>query len=94
MNKVILESLFHLSVSDATGGHRKRFDLEPSYAVSLATEHLKLERGGLCGHQPWHGLQAEATAYWRNCMEIRKHWTLTCCEVQLAKQLDSRVDIG
>ena len=25
-------------LSDATGGQRKRLDLEPSYAVSLATE--------------------------------------------------------
>ena len=25
---------------------------------------------------------------------IRQYWTLTCCELQLAKQLDSHEDIG
>ena len=26
--------------------------------------------------------------------KIMQHWTLTCCELQLAKQLDSREGIG
>ena len=29
-----------------------------------------------------------------NCAELRLHWTLTCCELQLARQLDSQEDIG
>ena len=45
-----------------TEGHQKRFDLEPSYAISLATEHLKLKGGDLCERQPWYRLQAETTA--------------------------------
>ena len=52
-----------LSVRNGSQSHGKRFDLEPSYAMSLATEHLKLKRGGFCGRQPWYRLQAETTAY-------------------------------
>ena len=32
-------------------------------------------------------------AYCKNCTKTRQHWTFTCCELQLARQLDSRVDI-
>ena len=30
----------------------------------------------------------------RTVLESGKHWTLTCCELQLARQPDSREDIG
>ena len=57
------------------------------YAISLASKRWKL---GLCVCQPWHRLQAGIIAYRRNCADFRQHWTLICCELQLAKQLDSQ----
>ena len=45
-----------------TEGHRKQFDIEQSYAISLATEHLKLKESlsvlamAQASHRPTGGL--------------------------------------
>ena len=77
-----------------TGSQQKRFDLEPTYSVSLATKRYKLERGAVCGCQPWHRLQVRTTAYWMTVLKTGQHWTLTFRELQLAKRRDSREVIG
>ena len=86
-----------LSVSNAlTEGHRKQFDLEPSYAISLAIEHLKLKEGVSVGASNGTDYRQKQRTIGgsRNCTKIGQYWTLTYCELQLAKRLDSRVDIG
>ena len=81
-----------------TGCRWKRFDLEPRYAISLATEHYKLEKGvgggGSLGASHGTGYRQEQWPTGGTVLNyIRQLWRLTCCELQLAKQLDSREDI-
>ena len=75
-------------------GQRKRFDLEPPAAVSLAMERRKLELGDLCA-----GTAVMALATGTNTSFLdrlyKKQVTVepTCRGLHIAKQLDSREDI-
>ena len=50
---------------------------------------LEVKKSGSLGRQPQYRLQTRTTAYWM-IGPCRHHWTLACCELQLAKKLDSQ----
>ena len=68
-----------------------------SFVASIDYENIyttKISRFTVCERELWQWLQAQTPAHWTDRSKVKRHWALTRSAMQLARQLDSRADIG